>query len=364
MPVDGFAQGVSPAEHLAERLAAVDDQDADALLELAVWARQAGLTERADELLGRILELDGDHAGARRALRQVRMDGVWTAFEDALECLAARIELGETQDGDFELLDALEALAEGAPQHYRIGELLVRVDLLNNDFAGARERVEGLLAAEFQEPAPPRLAAIADILAANPDGMYVLTEPFPAEATLLGERGDILAAGPASLSDARALAAALRDEARRHIQRGAGELAAGRRTAASDGDAALQAYQSALREFDVADGIVADIARSYKVEIARRRIDLIRASAEPRAASFDAEIAALGRHKLSRKAYRAKIARMLCHLEAVEADLQRILQIAAPYDRQLALQIEWADAAKRDIRAMGQTLRVELDAFR
>ena len=356
-PVDGLS---SPAaERFAERLVVVDEGDAEALFALAVWARGEGLTERADELLHRVLELDGDHGGARRALRQVCVDGVWMSFDDALECLAARVQLGHVEGGDLESLAALWALAEDCDQQYRIAELQVRSDLLVGDFAGASDRLDGLVVDEAPT-LPPRLDAVREILTANPDGMYVLTEPFPAEGALLGESTGVLAAGPASLSDPRALAAALRDAAREHIQLGARQLAAGRANAPADPNAASDAYHRALDEFDVADAIVENIALSYKVEIARRRIDLIRDATEPQAASFDAEIAALGRHRLSRKAYRAKIARMLGQLGTVEANLQRILEIAAPYDRQLSLQIEWADAARRDVWAMSQMLRVEL----
>jgi len=50
----------------------------DGLFELAQWCRREGLRDEQLELLERIIELDPDHAGARRALGYVRQDRTWT----------------------------------------------------------------------------------------------------------------------------------------------------------------------------------------------------------------------------------------------------------------------------------------------
>ncbi len=64
-------------EELATRLSRLDPKDAEAHHRLGLWAASKGLAAEAREAHEKAVSLDGDHAGARRALGQVKWEGKW-----------------------------------------------------------------------------------------------------------------------------------------------------------------------------------------------------------------------------------------------------------------------------------------------
>jgi HEAT repeat protein len=52
--------------------------------ELAEWCKQQGLVAERERHLERVVELETDHAEARKALRHVRQDGVWMSREESM----------------------------------------------------------------------------------------------------------------------------------------------------------------------------------------------------------------------------------------------------------------------------------------
>lgn len=62
-----------------EKLAATHERDTNGLVKLALWCRQgnAGLREESDELLRKVIEVNENHATARRLLGHLRVGGEW-----------------------------------------------------------------------------------------------------------------------------------------------------------------------------------------------------------------------------------------------------------------------------------------------
>lgn len=72
----------SPLEQFDERLEALEDDDVDGLVALAVWARNRKLRSRETLAFRRILDVDPHHEGARRALGYVVYRNRWVREKD------------------------------------------------------------------------------------------------------------------------------------------------------------------------------------------------------------------------------------------------------------------------------------------
>jgi hypothetical protein len=348
---------------LEERLTAIRNDNADALFEAAAWAQSHGLSGRAGQLLENVVATSPDHARARAALRHVRVADQWQPFPKAVESVGARIASGAVDDSVAESLRGLLALAGTQEEKARIQELQAQMLLRRGRFAEARQAYVALSTAAPVAQAS-RLACAAEVLADHPDGLYVLTEAYPPASVLLGRQERVVAAGPASLSDPLVLEAALRDRAAGCIQAGSALLSKARQAESADPSAAEAACRMALAQFDRADALLPNVARGYKVDVIRQRIILLRRTAEQTAAQFDAEVAALGTRELSRQTYAESLSRMMDHLRAVESDLGAIAQLAQPYAKDLAVELEWAGTDRRTILDMQEMLREEIHESR
>ena len=352
-------------DQLRQRLATVDPADTAALFDAAMWASRNGLEREAAELLARVIGLDTDNAKARQALRQVRIGSQWYSLAQAAQILSADACPAGYDPATTAIIQQMRLLAQQAEEKAAVEALAAHTRLCQ----GAIAEAAGVFA-RLAQVAPAgsatrtRLATIADILSQNPDGLYVLTESYPSEAVLLDKPGRIVPAGPASLADRRVLTAALRDRARGFLAEGARQLDQARQLPATDLAPVEQACQRALAQFDQADALVADIARSYRVDVARCRIDSFSQRAKDAAAAFDIELAALGRQELSRQDYAAKLAKMLSSARKVRQDLETILRIAQPYPRDLVMEIRWAQEDRTKMQAIQDTLRQELHEAR
>jgi hypothetical protein len=84
--VSSINPGRTPLHELKERMDAVrDSKKASEHYELALWAKERGLTRPLSALCLRAVELDPDHAGARAMLRHEKKDGRWLTYEQAQE---------------------------------------------------------------------------------------------------------------------------------------------------------------------------------------------------------------------------------------------------------------------------------------
>ncbi len=350
----------TPEAQLAKRIAEVDQGDVEGLYGVAVWADQQGLSAQAEALYLRVIALENDHLGARQSLRHVQVGQQWYPFDKAMEIIEARIASGQVDEATLKATEALLPLATAPEQRFQVGHLRSRALLRRGQFLAASEAFAEL-AKTAEEPMAARLTAIAEILVVHPDGLYVLTEAYPPTAAVLGQYEPMVPSGPASLSQPAVLAAALRDKARVFIQAGAKLLAKARSIEPTAPEAARRVYLLALREFGRADALVDDIARSYKIQCTRRRIAILRKGSERNAARFDTELATLGKEPMTPPAYALKINRMMRHLRTIRGDLDTILKLAEPYNKELILEVKWAELDKQRITKMEETLKQELN---
>ncbi|KKL69046.1 hypothetical protein LCGC14_2118880 [marine sediment metagenome] len=317
----------TPAELLEWQLSQVDRTDPDALYQAAEWAKDNDLPRQADELLREVIALDSDHSRGRRLLGYLKADGKWLKVPEALELAEGRLAAGKYHSLLAKLLPAIERLVDDAKTRLQAESLKARGRLRAKQFHAARLCFEGLAA-----KAPPmqaqRYAAIAKILAKHPDGMYVVTGSYPPTALLLGHAAPAVEPGPASLSRPEVLKAALRDYAKVALNRGRTLLDQAKQIERTEPEAAKARYDRAGKWFDTADAIVPRIARSYRVEVVRRRITAITRDVRVEAEKFDFLKGELGKRHLTPAAYKELLIRMLRSLNNIRSDLEAILRLA------------------------------------
>jgi hypothetical protein len=358
--VKTIEQMPTPAEALDDQLSKIDRKDADALCRLAAWAKDHDLPRKGDELAREVIALDADHAGTRKLLGYVKVNSAWQTVAAAMVLAEGKLEAAKYSDLLTDLLPALKGVASDAKDLHRIMEIEAACRLRDGQFAKARSAYE-VLADKATGAEAIRYAAIADILKANPDGMYVLSEPYPPTAKLLKEPPSI-AAGPAALTRPVVLEAALRDSANAALKAGRELIDDGKKLEATDPEAAKTKYLQAETAFAKADALVPALARTYYVEITRRRIDLIARSMNAEAAKFDVCKDELGKKRLSAEAYNNLVNRMLRSLDLVRADLESMLKLASPYEQELILEVADASQRLQNVNAIRDVLAQELNA--
>jgi hypothetical protein len=113
--------------------------------ELALWARDKGLTTRANDLYKKVISLDPDHEGARRAMGYEKVEGRWLTG-DELMLGKGFVRHGnrwlprETVEELLRQETALQAEAERRAGAERIAELRQEVELAK--IAVEQERLE------------------------------------------------------------------------------------------------------------------------------------------------------------------------------------------------------------------------------
>jgi len=353
--------GDTPAVELGRKLAAIPDDDPDALFSVAEWASENSLQREARQIYARILELDGNHALARRKLGFVKIDDRWRGFEQSLELAKSKLEAGRYKQLTEEILPALEAAAnDDKKKLLEVRELLGCAQLRVGQFERAG-RTFANLAQQADGAKAVRYGAIAEIVGENDDGMYVVMEPYPPTAGLLNADKPAPRAGPATLTEPWVLDAALRHRAKRQIEIGRKLMDAARKAETGDPNVAKAKYTLAIKAFDRADALVPDISRSYRVEIARRRITAIRRNVDADAQKFDAALTKFGLKDVPPKIYREMLVRLIHHLDNVREDLLEILNVAGSYPRELVLEIGWAKADLDKIQKIRNDLTSELN---
>lgn len=349
----------TPEEKLAHRLEEIDQKNEAALLKVGLWALDQGLERQGREILERVIGINGENAEARRALGYVKIDGKWHEYAGAVELVRSKLEAGQFQVLLRQVLPALESVARTAPQRAKVRELTGSTQLRTGRFSAAAETYQRL--AEQGKGRQALLhGAVAEILRSNPDGMYVLAEAYPPTAGLMGVEPQVKA-GPASLKRPIVLEAALKDLARRRMKKGEKLTREGREAEVTQPKLAAARYVQALRAFDVADALIPDITRSFRVQITRRRITMIRKAADADARKFDKELAELGKKDLPKKEYRETVVRLIHHLNSLRGQFGDILKLARPYRRELLLEVQWAEADLKKVNDMRDVLVGEFD---
>jgi len=349
--------GATKEEIFASKLASADQSDPDALLSLAAWAEQQDLPREAKRLYQQIVTLAPNQPVARRKLGFVRIDEKWVTVAEGIQLARSKMEADRL---DALLRDVLPALAAAADAKSAplVQELLGEAQIRARRFSDAAETFKALKGKGFT-PFEMRAAALVEILADNPDGLYVLKEKYPPAGELTGQRP--LEPGPHSLASSLVLEAALRDRAKAHLARGQEAMRQAAKAPAEDAETAEAAFRQAERHFDRADALLPQLARSYRVEIARRRIAALRRRSDENAKRFDELLESLGRQKLSPAAYRNTVVRLIHYLDNVADDLDAVLAVAKPFSRELVFEVKWAELDRNRIEEMRRVLKKELD---
>jgi len=347
----------TPEEQLSRRLAELKSDDSAGLFAAAIWADENELPRQARELYQRVIQISPNHKSARRALGFTLVDDQWRTFGPAMEFCRARLDSGPLEPLVKHWLPATEEIA--GDQWPAVRELRAQALLRNQEFAAAAQTYQDL-ARRTTGPAAMKFAAIAELLGECRDGMYVLAEPYPPDAKLTGKK--FLPAGPASLSNPLVLEAALHAKARKEIALGRSQMEAGLALEPTDPDGAAVKYYQAGQTFDRADAMVEKIALSHRVEIARRRITMIRKDTVLDAAGFDRQLNDIGKADMTAAAYRQRLSQMLRHLDNVRGNLSSVLDIAKPYPAELVMETAWAQQDLKKVEAMRQLLMAELNA--
>lgn len=353
----------TPADMLEWQLAQVDRGDPNALFQVAAWARDNDLSQQADELFREVLALDADHARARKLLGYLQAEGKWLKVPEALQLAEGKLAAGQYAPLLKDLLPAIDELIDDAKTRLAVRHIEAHCRLRAGQFGRALKCFQAL-----GERAPPvqsiRYSAIAEILAKHPDGMYVVAESYPPMAMLLGNPDTAIKPGPASLAGPRVLAAALRDRAKATIDDGRALMEEAKKLERTEPEAAKNRYDQARKHFDTADTLVPRIARSFRVEIARRRIAMIRKDMTMQAEVFDRLMGELGKKNLTPAACKELNTRMLRALKHIRSDLNAILALAEPFDRELVLEITDANGRLQTVNALREILTKELNALR
>jgi len=350
----------TPEQEFRKKLGETDLDDPNGLFYLARWAETNCLDRQAGDLYTLILKLDPDHVYTRRALGYVRINQKWLTFNRGLLQARGKLEAGSYAALLDDVLPALKQTAKTKRQHLEVAELLGYTQLRSRLFAPATRTFADL--AEKADPPPAvRFAAIREILTDNPDGMYVMRETYPPSARLLGGVSAAIRPGPASLANPLVLAAALRDLAKEDIAAGRKLMDEARKLELTDPDSAWKKYARAEQAFDRADAMVTNITRSYRIEIARRKIAAIRRDADADARKFDEAMGKLGLKPMSAQAFKGFVLRMIHHLDSTRDNLRRIRGIAEPYSQELVLEIKWAELDLTRIEGLRKILVARLD---
>ncbi|MCE5278970.1 MAG: hypothetical protein ABFD92_19275 [Planctomycetaceae bacterium] len=349
----------TPEEQLAYRLKEIDPKSETELLGVGLWAARQGLDRQARKIFQQVLDLNAENLQARQGLGYARIDNAWVEFDKAVELARSRLEAGDVSALTGRILPAIRQIARGAEQQILVDDLAGQAQLRGGNFNEAA-KIYAALGAKGKDSRYLRFAAIAEILTANADGMYVLTEPYPPSAGLMGRQAQVQA-GPASLSRPIVVEAALKDLARRRMEAGKKLLAEAKDAQATNKTLAENKFTAAAKSFEAADALVPDITRSYRVEITRLRIVTIRQQVDADAKRFDAAMAALGNKNMSKNDYRESVMKLIHHVNAVRGSLTEIMELAKPYRRELVLEIQWAQADLKKLTAMRDLLVGELD---
>jgi hypothetical protein len=115
-----------PLKEYEQKLLAA--KDAKGYYEVALWAREKGLDTRANELFRKVISLDSDHEGARKALGFQKIEGKWL---DGDELMMARGLL--KVNGRWLPKDTVERMQENDKQLQ-----------IENDRRATAERIAGL----------------------------------------------------------------------------------------------------------------------------------------------------------------------------------------------------------------------------
>jgi hypothetical protein len=352
----------TPEDEYNAKLAEVSQTDPQAMFSLMQWASTNGLEKQAQDLAGKILAINPDHAGARKMLGQIKLDNQWLTFPKAMDLAKGRLDAQQYETLIKDVLPSLEGIAVSKDKQFALRDLQVNTLLRARKFTLAVKAMNSAIEVA-EPPAAIRLAALVEIVKDNIDGMYVLTEDYPPTASVLSTSASqpTVKAGPASLADPLVVQAALRERAKKELESGRKLMEAAQRAEPGDAEVAKAKYLQASQAFDRADAMVDGIARSYRIEIARRRIVAIRRDTDADAERFDKAMGKLGKANLTPQEYQNMILNLIRLLDNVRENLNLVLAAGKAYPKELVLELKWAELDLKKLDGMRKILLDELN---
>ena len=194
----------------------------------------------------------------------------------------------------------------------------------------------------------------------HPDGMYVVS-PQANAAT-----GKKAGEGIQPLSKPAVMQAALVDKARAIVDEGKVVYEKARKTDVVSADEALELYEEADRHFCRADLLSKDIARSYRIEIARKLIAWhdkktehywVKGHATPMPTIYVYRSGKMT--KTSKKKWRTYVEKRGRYLVSIQKHYKKMLAYAQPYPDELAATIGSIKKWDEKIKQFGTVLKQE-----
>ncbi|MBI5725440.1 MAG: hypothetical protein HZA50_15900 [Planctomycetes bacterium] len=299
--------------------------NADELFALALQADATGCKSLAYMICLQITAIEPSHPGVRRFLNHVRFDSRWMTFDEAVAKAETLLESGRLELLLGRLLPELMAQSDTTARRLAVGNLTGRAQIQSGQFAAAG-KIYADMSAMAPAPACHKYAAMAELLTENPDGMYLLAEPYPGAAAILGQGGRHLVPGPVSLKDNLAMEASLHDKAAEAMAEAIKAITKAARNP--------QVFVAAQKAFDKADAIYPNISRSYRIELAAARAAELRGQAQLDLKAFNHAVEALGQTAMDAGAYHGMLVGLLTALEGIAAKLVQASEIIKPHAKE------------------------------
>jgi len=341
-------KAVNKGDLYKQKLDGLSAVDAQGHFELGQWCRQNELADEAKAAFEKAVAIDANHAGARRELGYLKVGEKWQTAGSMMRSAEALSKLGKLEQSS-EILKQLAAVGDPKDVGKDAALALARIyEKLGKwqDAASTYKAAEQMLLA----PKEKTLARVrCEIIESHPDGMYLVKEEAAASTLLSlddgkGGKAPQAKGGMQPLSDEKVMAAALRDKARAIVDQGRRVFEEAKKVDVVDSDKALKLFDEAGVYFDQANFLVPDIARSYNVEIVRKKIGAQQKKAMNYLIQFTAvpepsvQVLAGSRRMTAkgRKDWGEYISKLESLLKAAEKHQDQILALAQAYPDELA----------------------------
>ena len=281
---------------------------------------------------------DAEHVKARAELGFIRRGSKWVKETQLLRSAQALHKLGNL-DLCIKILTPLSNSRDEENVKKPASLFLAEVYENQGQWDGAVSLYQAVEKLELSDRERTVVQARREVLASHPDGMYVVSAETAARMPAAGAAST----GMQSLSDSKVMQAALVDRAQMHLDAGKTAYERARRVDVVSPEDALELYDRAEAFFDRANYLSPDIARSFKIEIARKRIAWHGRKAEMSLAKFmnapQPRVTVYRSGKFTRegkKAWLKHLGKLEGHLKRGEREHRKMLEYAQPYPDELA----------------------------
>jgi len=350
---------VDRGQEYREKAAELSDDDADGHYELGLWCKANGLRDEARREFVAAVAADAEHANARAELGFTRRGSKWVKETQLLRSAQALHKLGNLAMC-IKILTPLSNSRDEENVKKPASLFLAEVYDGQREWADAAALYQSVEKMDLSDEERTVVQARREVLAAHPDGMYVVS----AETAARMQPGEAAPAGMRSLSDSKVMQAALIDKAQMHLDAGKTAYERARRVDVVSPEEALELYDKAEVIFDQANCLSPDIARSFKIEIARKRIASQGRKAEMVLAKFanapQPRVSVYRSGKFTRegkKAWVKHLNRLEGYLKKAEREHQKMLGYAQPYPDELAETIAGIKTVDAQIKKLRGVLR-------